>query len=36
MAECGRGRVIAHPASGSFCPTQVNLTMPARVLFLVP
>jgi hypothetical protein len=28
MAECGRGCVIARPASGWFCATQVNLTMP--------
>jgi hypothetical protein len=28
MAECGRGCVIARPASGWFCSTQVNLTMP--------
>ena len=30
MAECGRGCVIARPASGWFCSTQVNLTMPAQ------
>jgi hypothetical protein len=29
MAECGRGSMIAHPASDSFCSTKVNLTMPA-------
>ena len=28
MAGCGRGRVIAHPASGSFCSPQVKLTVP--------
>jgi hypothetical protein len=28
MAGCGRGRVIAHPASGWFCSSQVNLTVP--------
>jgi hypothetical protein len=30
MAECGRGCVIARPASGWFCSTQVNLTMPTE------
>jgi hypothetical protein len=30
MTECGRSSVIAHPASGSFCSTQVNLTVPRR------
>jgi hypothetical protein len=28
MAECGRGNLIARLAPGSFCSTQVNLTMP--------
>jgi hypothetical protein len=32
MAECGRGSLIALPALGSFCSTQVNLTMPAKAL----
>jgi hypothetical protein len=32
MAECGRGSVIARPASGSFCSMQVNLTMPLAPL----
>src|SRR6202011_762274 len=27
-AECSRGSVIAHPASGSLCLTRVNLTTP--------
>src|SRR5207248_3990768 len=30
MAGCGRGCVIARPASGWFCATQVNLTMPCK------
>jgi hypothetical protein len=29
MAGCGRGRVIAHPASAGFCSPQVKLTTPA-------
>ena len=28
MARCGRSRVSAHPASGSFCVPQVKLTVP--------
>jgi hypothetical protein len=30
MAGCGRGRVIAHPASAGFCSPQVKLTTPDR------
>ena len=29
MAGCGRGGVIAHPASGLSCSPQVKLTMPS-------
>jgi hypothetical protein len=29
MAECSRGGVIAHPASGFFEPVKFNLTKPA-------
>jgi hypothetical protein len=32
MAECSRGSVIAHPASGSLCLTRVNLTTPAGAI----
>jgi hypothetical protein len=32
MTECGCGSVTAHPASGSFCTTQVNLTMPNKAI----
>jgi probable phosphoglycerate mutase len=32
MAGCGRGRVIAHPASAGFCSPQVKLTTPLRAL----
>jgi putative SOS response-associated peptidase YedK len=32
MARCGRSRVSAHPASGSFCSPQVKLTVPARAV----
>jgi hypothetical protein len=35
MAECGRGSVIALPALGSFCSTQVNLTMPSDLIGLM-
>ena len=29
MAACGRRRVIAYSARGSFCSTDVNLTVPS-------
>ena len=32
MARCGRGRVSAHPAPGSFCSPQVKLTVPMNLL----
>ena len=32
MAGCGRGQVIAYSARGSFCLTDVNLTVPVRLL----
>jgi putative transposase len=32
MAKCGRGCVIARPASGWFCFTKINLAMPAGVV----
>ena len=30
MADCGCRGVIAYSACGSFCTTEINLTMPAR------
>ncbi len=30
MAECSRGGVIAHPASGFFEPIKFNLTKPVK------
>src|SRR5260370_23053242 len=30
MAQCGRGTMITHPGSHSFCSPRVNLTMPSR------
>ena len=32
MARCGRGRVIAHPAPGTFFSAQVKLTMRAGLI----
>jgi hypothetical protein len=34
MAGCGRGRVIAHPASADFCSSQVKLTTPSCPVFI--
>jgi hypothetical protein len=35
MAECSRGDVIAHPASGFFEPVKFNLTKPFQLLIPV-
>jgi hypothetical protein len=35
MAECSRGGVIAHPASGFLEPVKFNLTKPFKQLVVV-
>src|SRR5260370_39843371 len=36
MAQCGRGTMITHPGSHSFCSPRVNLTMPFNTVRKLP